>query len=123
MVRICSLVVAGDGEVVPPAVSTRGRAKIPTTVRTMEARGRASARAREHVRVVSVEDQFVDDQIEVLVPPQHLEGFITAPVFQEAMDKMVSFIDALTQAGVVPVVQAASQDGGGVQTPITRTLE
>lgn len=34
---------------------------------------------------------------------------------------MINFIDALTQAGVVPVALATNQAGGGTQCPTTRT--
>lgn len=35
------------------------------------------------------EDYIIDDHVGSLVPAQHLESFIVALVFQEAMDKMV----------------------------------
>lgn len=59
MVRMLALVVAGDGETVPPAVAargrTRGRAKAPTKGHIESARGRAPVRAQEHTKEVSVD--------------------------------------------------------------------
>lgn len=59
--------------------------------------------------MVQVEEQIIDEHIEAPVHTQQLKGYIVAQVFQEAMNKIVSFIDALTHAGVVPVAPAISQ--------------
>lgn len=53
---------------------------------------------------------------------KHLERFVVAPVFLEAMAKIVSFNDLLTQVVVVLVDPARSHAGeGGTCTPIAHT--
>ncbi|XP_019251376.1 PREDICTED: uncharacterized protein LOC109230321 [Nicotiana attenuata] len=68
-----------------------------------------------------VQDQFINDHVETPLPPQHLEGFVAAPVFQEAIAEKINFTDALTQVGVVPMAPTISQARVGVQTSTTRT--
>lgn len=53
-------------------------------------------------------DQVVD-HVHALVHTEHPKGFIVAPVFQEAMDKVINFIDALTRVGVVLVDPTTSK--------------
>lgn len=96
----------------------------------MEARGRAHTKAQEYTRAVSIDphanqvkDQIIDDHVEDLFPAQYPEGFIVALVFYKARAKMTSFIDALIQAGVVPVAPTISQAVVEVQTSTSRTSQ
>ena len=56
-------------------------------------------------------------------PTQALEGFIATPVLQDALVRLVGFMEGISRAGLLPVAPATSQAGGGIQTPDTRTPE
>ena len=56
-------------------------------------------------------------------PAQVPEGFIATPVLQDALDRLVGFMEGISRAGLLPVAPAMSQAWGGVQTPDTRTPE
>ncbi|XP_070054711.1 uncharacterized protein [Nicotiana tomentosiformis] len=89
-------------------------------------RGRSQPRARAAAPAVEPQVDFKEEvQVQTVPvgPVQVPEVFIATPVLQDALVRLVGFIDSVAQTGTFSMAQSVSQAGGGAQTPATHTPE
>ncbi|XP_070036095.1 uncharacterized protein [Nicotiana tomentosiformis] len=109
---------SADQQSDPPVVaSRRGRGR---------GRGRAQPRALAAALAAEPLVEFDEETLAQTVPAgpaQIPEGFIATPVLQDALVRLVGFLESVAQTGAFPMAPTISQAGRGAQTPTTHTLE